>query len=102
MPVGDTPGYRRLMNYYRFLGLLKLAAKTDEASKFAERFASPTRAGANARRALLGFQELHARGGEGHDGFEEDRSARGVIREIQREGRVFHLHAIVEDANPDP
>src|SRR6267378_54160 len=37
------------------LGTLKLAAKTDEGSKFAERLASPTRAGVNARRTYLAF-----------------------------------------------
>src|ERR1700674_2176873 len=98
---GLERGHRNLMNHYRFLGLSTAAARTDAGSKFAERSASPTRVGANARRALFGFEQLDAGGGEGHDGLKQRRCSRRVIRHIQRERRVLHLHAVVEYANPD-
>src|SRR5260370_16045309 len=54
-----------------------------------------------ARRALLGFQQLDAGGGEGEDGFEHDRCTGGIVREVQPEGGVFLLDAVFEDANCD-
>src|SRR5882762_9604978 len=91
----------KLMNHYRFLGLSKVALRTDAGSKFAERPAFPTSVGANGRRGLFGFQQFDAGSGEGHDGLKQRRCSRRVIRHIQRERRVLHLHAVVEYANPD-
>ncbi len=54
---------------------------------------------ATAWRALLGFQQLDAGSGEGQDGFEYDWCMCGVVREVQREGGVFFLDAVLEDAN---
>ena len=52
-------------------------------------------------RALFGFQQLDAGGGEGQDGFEYDWYVRCVVREVQREGGVFFLDAVFEDTNGD-
>src|SRR5438874_13424526 len=57
--------------------------------------------GIGRRRALFGFQEFDAGGGEGHDGFEQNGSARRVICDVENEGSVLHFHARIEYANAD-
>src|SRR6266568_8217970 len=79
--------------------LLEIATEIIDVQGFAPASASQRRL--STLDSLVRFQQLHARRRERHRRFEKHRRPRRVVREVQEEGGILHLDAIVENPNGD-